>query len=249
MKDISRHTGDVHFQPLEFCSKSGYLYYLTNLGSEFRYLCRYDLATGESETVETAEWDIVYSYFSYNGKYRMTGINANGKTEIRIYKSLTGERVEIPEAPAGEISNVGFSSSERYMKYSVNSTRSPNDLYVYDFQNGRHTRLTSAMNPEIDMDELVDAVAVRYRSFDGEVIPAVLYRPKNIGPGDEVPAMIYAHGGPGGQSTFRYKALFQYMANHGYAVLAPNNRGSNGYGKRFLSLDDRKHGQIGRAHV
>ncbi|MBU8922391.1 MAG: S9 family peptidase [Bacteroidales bacterium] len=243
MKDISRHTGEVHYQPLEFCSESRYLYYLTNSGSEFRYLRRYDLATGESETVETAEWDIVYSYFSYDGKYRMTGINVNGKTEIRIYDETTGERVEIPEAPTGEISNVGFSRSGRYMKYSVNSPHSPNDLYVYDFQTGRHTRVTRAMNPEIDMADLVDAVAVRYRSFDGEVIPAVLYKPKKIRAGDRVPALVYAHGGPGGQSTFRYKALFQYMANHGYVVLAPNNRGSNGYGKRFLSLDDRKHGR------
>ena len=90
------------------------------------------------------------------------------------------------------------------------------------------------MNKEIDPADLVEAEVVRFRSFDGLIIPSIYYKPHEASASNKVPAIIYVHGGPGGQTMRGYNAQIQYLANHGYAVLGINNRGSSGYGKDFL---------------
>jgi dipeptidyl aminopeptidase/acylaminoacyl peptidase len=84
---------------------------------------------------------------------------------------------------------------------------------------------------------------VRFPSFDNLEIPAILYRPHQAA-SEKVPALIWVHGGPGGQSTVDYNPLLQYLVNHGYAILAVNNRGSSGYGKTFFKAADLKHGEV-----
>ncbi len=243
VRHITPHDGDVNFQPMDFSADSRYLYYLTDEGAEFTYLCRYDIAGGGSETVETADWDISYAYFSYNGRYRVTAINNDASTEFRIFDMETAGPVELPELPDGVITSVGISRSEKLMRFYVNGSRSPANLYIFDFETGRHTRITDTLNPEIDPDHLVEAEIVRYKSFDGLEIPAIYYRPCCAGPDVKVPAVVWVHGGPGGQARVGYSSFVQYLVNRGYAVLAVNNRGSHGYGKRFYSLDDMRHGE------
>jgi dipeptidyl aminopeptidase/acylaminoacyl peptidase len=108
---------------------------------------------------------------------------------------------------------------------------------------GQYRKLTDSMNPEINPDDLVDVQLVRYKSFDGVEIPSLLYKPHQVGPEDKAPALVWVHGGPGGQSRIGYRATIQYLVNHGYVVLAVNNRGSSGYGKTFFKMDDRRHGE------
>ncbi|MTI30366.1 alpha/beta hydrolase family protein, partial [Xanthovirga aplysinae] len=103
-------------------------------------------------------------------------------------------------------------------------------------------KLTETLNSEIDPENLVAAEVVRYPSFDGLEIPAIYYKPINASKEDPVPALVWVHGGPGGQSRTGYFSLIQYLVNHGYAILAVNNRGSSGYGKTFYKMDDRNHG-------
>ncbi len=105
-------------------------------------------------------------------------------------------------------------------------------------------QLTDAMNPRIDPSALVDARVIRYPSFDGLEIPSVLYRPHGASPQTPVPALVWVHGGPGGQSRVRYSATIQFLVNQGYAILMANNRGSSGYGKTFYQMDDRRHGEV-----
>ncbi|HEY7510811.1 MAG TPA: prolyl oligopeptidase family serine peptidase, partial [Vicinamibacteria bacterium] len=104
-------------------------------------------------------------------------------------------------------------------------------------------RLTDTLNREIDPGDLVDAEIVRFKSFDGSEIPNVLYRPHQATPQAKAPALVWVHGGPGGQTRKGYSALIQYLVNHGYVVLGINNRGSSGYGKTFYTADDQKHGK------
>jgi dipeptidyl aminopeptidase/acylaminoacyl peptidase len=83
---------------------------------------------------------------------------------------------------------------------------------------------------------------VRFPSFDGLEIPAIYYRPHQASLENPAPALVWVHGGPGGQSRQNFSASLQYLVNHGYAILAVNNRGSSGYGKTFYQLDDQNHG-------
>lgn len=242
-KHLTPHKGDINYSPVEFSPDSKSLYYLTDEGSEFRYLKSYDVETGETEVVEQEDWDITYSYLSWSGKYRITAINADARTEIKVFETETGEEIELPCPPEGVISALGISRSDRYMIFYVNGSRSPNNLYIYEFDTGVYRRLTNSMNPEINIDDLVDAKVIRYSSFDGEVIPAIYYEPLGVKEGMMIPAVVYVHGGPGGQARVGYSHFIQYLVNHGYAVLAVNNRGSTGYGKRFYRLDDMRHGQ------
>jgi dipeptidyl aminopeptidase/acylaminoacyl peptidase len=99
------------------------------------------------------------------------------------------------------------------------------------------------LNPEINPKDLVDGRVVRYKSFDGLEIPAILYQPHGASGQSKVPAIVKVHGGPGGQARMPYNASTQYLVNHGYCVLDVNNRGSSGYGKTFFLADDQKHGR------
>ncbi len=242
LKPISPHTGDVVFFPAGFSVDSKTLYYRTDDGSEFTYLNQYDLASGKSEKVEEAKWDIMYAYLSKNGKYRVTAVNDDARTEIRIFDTQQKKLIQLPDIPNADITGVSISDSEKVMLFYVNGSRAPSNIYVYDFATGKSRKLTDTMNPEIRQDDLVEGTVVRFKSFDGTEIPALLYKPHQADMGQKVPALVSVHGGPGGQSRFGYSPLKQYLLNHGYAVIDVNNRGSSGYGKTFYKADDQKHG-------
>lgn len=231
------------YSPAYFSPDSKSLFYLTNAEGEFTELMRYDIATGQHEQVQEAEWDIMYTTLSEEGTYRVTGTNADAKTEVQIENLKTGEPVEFPEIGEGEIKAVRIAPSEKQMLFYAGSSKSPSNLYVYNLETGEHRALTNTLNEAIDPDDLVEGEVVRYESFDGTEIPSILYMPHQAEADSPVPALVWVHGGPGGQSRLSYFPLIQYLVNHGYAILAVNNRGSSGYGKTFYGMDDRKHGE------
>jgi dipeptidyl aminopeptidase/acylaminoacyl peptidase len=242
-KHLSPHEGDVVYNPQTFSPDSKSLYYLTDEESEFTYLKRYDIEKDQSETVEQTGWDIWYTYFSRNGKYRVMGINEDAQTVIKVYEMATNQAIQLPELPGGNITSVNISKSENLMTFYFNGSRSPNNLYVYNFATGDYTKLTDTMNPEINPEDLVEAEVVHYPSFDNLEIPAIYYKP-HIKPKEKAPALVLVHGGPGGQARIGYRPITQYLANHGYVVIDVNNRGSSGYGKTFYKMDDQKHGEV-----
>ncbi|MEP2774166.1 MAG: alpha/beta fold hydrolase [Fulvivirga sp.] len=227
----------------DFSPNSEYLYYLTDQGSEFSHLMQYEIATGNIENVHETNWDIVASYFSHGGKYRITLINADGKNEVEVVNTGDNVPVEFPTFENGDITSVSVSRDESMMSFYVGSSNSPSNLYVYNLKNGEIQQLTNTLNDDINQDDLVTAEVVRYKSFDGVEVPAIYYLPKQASEVDKVPALVWVHGGPGGQSRQGYSGLIQYLTNHGYAILAVNNRGSSGYGKTFYQMDDQRHGE------
>ncbi len=243
MKNITEHKGDMANSPQTFDVDSKYLYYLSDSGAEFQYVARYDLATGKSEIVEKTPWDVSYTYFSRHGKYRVTAINEDARTRIKIYDQATGKPIALPQLPNGVITGVNISPSEKLMAFYVNGDRSPSNLYVYNFATKKAIKLTDSMNPEINAGDLVESEVIRYKSFDGMDIPSILYKPKQASAQQKAPALLLVHGGPGGQTRPGYSPLTQYLVNHGYVVLGVNNRGSSGYGKTFFAADDGKHGR------
>ena len=242
MKNITPHQGDVASSPAAFDPAARYLYYQTDEGSEFSYVARYDLTTGKKEPVEKVNWDVAFTYFSHNGKYRVSGVNQDARTKITIYETATGKPIALPAFPEGDITSVNISRSEKLMTFYFNGSRSPSNLYVYDFATKKVRKLTESLNPEIDPADLVEAKVIRYKSFDGMAIPSILYKPHQAGATKKAPALLWIHGGPGGQTRTNYSAVIQYLVNHGYVILGVNNRGSSGYGKTFFTADDQKHG-------
>ncbi len=242
-KNITEHKGDADNFPEAFDVDSQFLYFLSNEGDEFVYLARYDLSSGKREVVEKAKWDITAMSFSRTGKYRVLATNEDARTKIQITETSTGKPVDLPKLPAGDVTGVKISDSETRMAFYHNGARSPNNLHVYDFAAKKEVKLTETLSPAINPADLVESRVVRYKSFDGMEIPAILYSPHGASAEQKVPAIVLVHGGPGGQARMPYNALVQYLANHGYAVLDVNNRGSSGYGKTFNMADDRKHGR------
>lgn len=243
MKNITTHTGIVDNAPETFDVNSKSLYFLSDEGAEFKYVARYDLATGKRDAADKGAWDVSYMYFSRNGKYRVVATNEDARTRIKVYDEASGKPVALPPLPEGDITGVRISDSETKMAFYHDGARSPANLYVYDFATQKPLKLTESLNPEINAADLVESRVVRYKSFDGTEIPAILYQPHGASAQNKVPAIVRVHGGPGGQARMPYSAGVQYLVNHGYAVLDVNNRGSSGYGKTFFVADDRKHGR------
>ena len=240
MTEISDAPGE--YAGSGFSKDDRYFYYTTNAGREFRGLMQYEIATGTKEVLYETEWDVMYSYLSETGKYRVIAINEDGKNNLIVKENITGQVMDFPDVPDGDIGAVGISESEKLMRLSIGTSKAPDNIYIYSFESGKLNKLTETLNPEINVDDLVSAEVVRFESFDGLEIPAIYYKPLTASKNNKVPALVMVHGGPGGQTRVGYRALTQYLVNHGYAVLAVNNRGSSGYGKTFYEMDDRNHG-------
>lgn len=248
---LDRKSGDLKkisvedeatYSPQAFELDNSAFYYLTNEDNEFARLVKYNIASGKKETVYSDKWDVMYMYLSENGKYHVIGINEDGRNKVLFFDHRTGKQIPFPAVKEGNVQGVSISPSEKNMIIYVAGDRSPVNLWWYNFDTRKMQKLTSALNPEINPNDLVDAQVVRYKSFDGMEVPAIFYKPKQASGGRRVPALVWVHGGPGGQSRAGYSQAIQYFVNHGYAILAVNNRGSSGYGKSYYKMDNRNHG-------
>ena len=225
-----------------FSNDGSSLYYTTDDGEEFSYLMKYDIATGNREKVMQKNWDIWGTYFTENGTYQVTYINEDAKNVIEIKNVNTGENVALPSLDGLDVTSVDFSDDEKLMRFYAGGSHTPSNLFVYNLETKEQTQLTNVLNSEINGEDLVNAELIRYKSFDGVEIPAIYYKPHQASADTKVPALVWVHGGPGGQSRQNFSSFIQYLTNHGYAVLAVNNRGSSGYGKTFYQMDDLNHG-------
>jgi dipeptidyl aminopeptidase/acylaminoacyl peptidase len=242
MKCLTAHDGDICFRAACFDANSRSLYYRTDQGSDFFYVVNYELATGKTETVFQADCN-TFLTFSPGGKYRVISTDDNGRMKIRINDQESGHPVCLPSLPDGDISGFRFSRSERLMAFYVKGDRAPDNLYLYDFEAQYAMKLTDSLNPEIVPTDLVDSEATRFRSFDGLEIPCLLWKPHEASAKNKAPAVVWVHGGPGGQTREGYSGKIQFLTNHGYVVLGVNYRGSSGYGKTFMAADNRRHGR------
>jgi dipeptidyl aminopeptidase/acylaminoacyl peptidase len=243
-KLITGHKGDVTNNIFCFAPGSKTLWYGTDGPGEFTQAWSYDLATGKARAEIAAEWDVGLIAFSPNGRYRVNATNEDARSVLHVVETATGKEVAVPALPNADITQAFFSRDETKLAFVLSTDRAPRDLYVLDLAGGEPRALTHALNAAVDANDLVDSDVVRYPSFDSLPIPAILYRPKDASATHKVPAVVLVHGGPGGQSRRGYTPLIQHLVNHGYAVLAVNNRGSSGYGKKFFHMDDRKHGDV-----
>ena len=227
--------------PVAFEKNDSIFYYVTNDGNEFSYLVKYNINNGKSEKLFSDNWDVVNMSLSENEKYHTIFINEDGKNKVLLFDHATNKPIDFPEIKDGDIKGVTISPSEKNMMLSVGSSRSPDNIYTYNFESKQLKQLTQTLNKEVNVNDMVSAEVIRFKSFDGKEIPAIYFKPLTASKDNKVPAILRIHGGPGGQSRIGFSNEIQYLVNHGYAVLAVNNRGSSGYGKTFYKLDNKDH--------
>jgi len=225
----------------DFEKNDSILYYVTNDGGEFTYLAKYNINNGSSEKIYSTNWDVMGMSLSENEKYYTILINEDGKNKVLLFDHATNKLLDFPQIEDGDVQSVLISPSEKNMLLTVGSSRSPQNLYNYNFETKTLKQLTNTLNKAVNVNDLVSAEVVRFKSFDGKEIPAIYYKPLNASKENKVPALLWIHGGPGGQSRIGFSNAIQYLVNHGYAVMAVNNRGSSGYGKTFYNLDNKDH--------
>jgi dipeptidyl aminopeptidase/acylaminoacyl peptidase len=198
--------------PQAFAPDGSALYYRTDEGHEFAYLARINLETGEREPVIRPDWDVWYAYFSRPGNYLILGINEDARTRIRAYEYPSMQETDLPDAGVLDITSVGMSADESQLAFYASTPRTPRNLYVANVageQGSGPKRLTDTLNPEIDPEHLVTAESVRFASYDEVEIPGILYRPHSASADTPVPALVWVHGGPGGQSRIVRQDLLQ----------------------------------------
>ena len=233
----------ANFSGQNFDKNDENYFYTTNYDSEFYYLMSYNLKNGERSIEYKTNWDVAFSYLSKNNSYRVIAVNEDAQNKLTIKNISDQSDLNLIGFENMNINSVGFSEDEKFLRVSAGSPNSPGDIYTYELSTNKLNKITSNLNSNVNPDDLVNAEVIRYESFDGLEIPAILYKPHSANKKNKAPALVWVHGGPGGQSRVGYRALIQYLVNHGYAILAVNNRGSSGYGKTFYSLDDLNHGE------
>ena len=214
--------------PQDFAPDGNSFYYTTDDNSEFSYLMSYNLKDGSKSKVLEKKWDITNFYFTRNGKYKILFTNEDAKSVMEVKEVSTGNLVSFPEISNQNITGARFSRDETMAILTISSSNMPTNSYSFDLESNQYQQLTDVLNKEINSNDLVRAEVIRYKSFDGLEIPAIYYTPQQASTSNKVPAIVWVHGGPGGQSNQRFNSTIQYLVNHGYAILAVNNRGSSG---------------------
>jgi dipeptidyl aminopeptidase/acylaminoacyl peptidase len=240
---ITPHEGNIQHAAYTFTPDNNKLVFETDAHGEFAQAWTHDLASGEQAPLITEDWDVMYVSYSPSGRYRVSAINRDARTAVTVLDTSSGKPVTLPRLPDGDLVGLRFSRDESQIALSLDGDTAPPDVYSLPLDGGTAQRLTRALNPAIDAAQLVEGEVVRFASYDGLAIPGILYRPREASAANPVPALVWVHGGPGGQSRKGYDAEVQHLVNHGYSVYAINNRGSSGYGKTFYHLDDRRHGE------
>ncbi len=183
------------------------------------------------------KWEIRGGEFSPDGKHITFTANVDGNVDIYLHDLANGQSNVLPVAkgvnePAGGRS--AFSIDGSRLLYSHNGPTAPGDLWVYHLGSGKSQQLTHSLIAGVHSEDMVEPYLVHYPSRDGKwTISALLYVPFNMARNGQNAAIVYIHGGPAAQTMNSFNRFIQFAANQGYMVLAPNYRGSTGYGKEF----------------
>jgi len=213
-------------------------YFVSDEESEFKMLRHHDFAKKTFTVLsQHVPWDVEDVSLSADGRHLAYVTNEDGISRLRVL-ALPGHReIALPELPLGVIGGLDFSADGRQLALSINSANSPSDVYVIALAEAKLTRWTQSEVGGLDATRFVTPTLVHYNSFDGRSIPAFYYRPANaVG---KLPVIINIHGGPESQARPVFSANIQFLVTElKMAVLVPNVRGSSGYGKGYLQLDN-----------
>lgn len=246
MRKLLERGEPVRFADVCYSPEGDALYLITDLDSDFLHVARMSLETEEIDRLVTPAWNCGGLALSNDGTKLAYTVNVEGADHVACLDLQTWETRSVPEfAEAPGIVTDGqlrFSPDGGKLAFAFSSAIRTSDVYVWDLTQDEVRAVTASSHGGLPVSVFVAPELIRYPTFDTDdegktrEIPAWLYRP--VDPDGPVPAVVMVHGGPEGQFQPYFHFLIQYLLHHGYAVLAPNVRGSTGYGKTYSHLDD-----------
>jgi len=229
----------VAYENVRFSRDGSDIYFLSDEGSEFSRLTRLHLADSGKTVLTHEKWDVDEFDISHDGKRIAYITNENGIGVLHVMDAATGAAINTPQLPIGIIAGVRWHPNNRLVGFTISSSKSPADAYSLDVDSGRIDRWTESETGGLDPSRNIDSQLVTMKSFDGTTISAFVYRPDPARFPGKRPALMVIHGGPEGQSRPGFLGRNNYWVNElGIALVFPNVRGSAGYGKTFLSMDN-----------
>jgi dipeptidyl aminopeptidase/acylaminoacyl peptidase len=251
---LTPHTGATQYGNVHFTRDGRALILSTNLDREWLSLARMDLQTRKIEIVDDTPWDIDATAISDDGQLFAYTINRDGFSELYVRRLNAAGVPAKRDAPValpgkGVVGGLEFSGDGRKLALVFNGARYNADVWLYELKTRKLQQVTRSSRAGIPQSSFVEPQLIRYKTFDGREIPAWYYRPVSAGNARTdkgstqfapLPVIVSVHGGPEGQERPSFNPTYQYFLSRGYAVLAPNVRGSTGYGKTYTHLDDVK---------
>jgi dipeptidyl aminopeptidase/acylaminoacyl peptidase len=217
------------------------LYLLSDRGRQFLSLAWLDLATTQLTYLRDVSWDTEALAVSEDGTRLALVTNEEGYSRLELFDVAAGwdlrQSLPGPELPPCTLREVKWSHDGRRLAFTLDTANDAPDIWVWDVGERILWRATRSARGGIPRERLVTPSLVRYPTFDGRQIPAFLFLPQGVEPRG-LPAVVYVHGGPESQFIPSFYPVIQYLVGSGYVVLAPNVRGSTGYGHEYQSLDD-----------
>lgn len=209
--------------------------------SEFQELVRVDIATGEATRLtKHIAWNVIDLDLSPDGRIAAIITNEAGVFTLHLIDVVAGTERPHPRLPAGYVTAIHWHPNGRELGFNLDSARSPSDVYSLNVVTGKIERWTESETGGIDTSAFIEPRLIEWKSFDGRTISGFLYLPPERF-GGKRPVLINIHGGPEDQFTPYFLGRWNYVLNElGIALLYPNVRGSAGFGKTFLTLDDGK---------
>jgi dipeptidyl aminopeptidase/acylaminoacyl peptidase len=233
-------TRRVSYAEARFSRDGRSVFCTTDRDGEFHRLVRIDIATGQMTSMLTeVPWDVDFVEVSPDGKLVAAVTNEDGASVLRLVDAKSGKVKRLIDLPRGVIGGLEWHGNGRDLGLTLAHARSPADAYSVDVRNGKVTRWTESETGGLDAGRFPEPEWVRVKSFDGRTVSGLLYRPDPKRHPGRRPVLMSIHGGPESQSRpvfqGRNNCLLEQM---GVAILFPNVRGSDGYGKTYLTLDN-----------
>lgn len=236
---LSPQQAGVAYSHARFAPDGKTIYLITNQGSDFEQLARMDIATHEITILRPGlKWDVTSFDLTRDGRRLAYIVNENGSDAVHVMDSADGKELTLPKLPYGSIGAVRWHANGNDLGFTVSSARTPSDVYSIDVTSGTLERWTESETGGLDASQFSEPELIQWKSFDGLTISGFLYQPPKRFSGPR-PVIVNIHGGPEGQSQPGYLGVSNYLLNElGVAMIYPNVRGSSGYGKTFLNLDN-----------
>jgi dipeptidyl aminopeptidase/acylaminoacyl peptidase len=221
------------------------IYLLTDEGSDFAYLVNIDLASGARTRISPARnWDVEGFELAPDDRNLAYVVNEDGLSQLYIQPLAKGSKEVRAALPIGTLSGLKWDNAGKRLGFTLSRATSPADAFTYDVATKALTRWTQSEIGGLNAATFVEPSLFRYPTFDKDggkarQIPAFIYKPKTASPANKSPVIISIHGGPESQSRPGFSSTPQYWVNElGAAVIYPNVRGSTGYGKAYVDLDN-----------